>query len=183
MAKAPEKTEAAAEKPGKKRLILIIGLVLVLLVGAGGAAFFVMKKNHQQATEGDEEAPAKRKAKPKPEHPPAIVKLDQFTVKLRSDEGKNEQYMQAVVELEARDPSVADLTKGYMSQIRAKILLILMGKTPSEISSPEGVETLSVELRNAVNQILDGNPRAPDATKTAADDPVQAVYLTQFIIQ
>ncbi len=70
-----------------------------------------------------------------------------------------------------------------MSQIRAKILLILMGKTPSEISSPEGVETLSVELRNAVNQILDGNPRAPDATKTAADDPVQAVYLTQFIIQ
>lgn len=188
MAKAPEKTEepaaeGAPAKPNKKRLMMIIGAVVaVLALGGGGAAFFMMKKSHKEPTEA-EEAKAEKAKKIKAEAPPVIVKLDQFTVKLQPDEGKAEQYMQTVIELEVQDAAVADRVKIFMSKIRAKVLLLLLGKTPSELSSPQGVELLSAEIRNEINQILDGTVRPAGTLKPGPDDSVQAVYLTQFIIQ
>ena len=185
MAKAPEKQEeAAAEaapppKPGKKRLIIgAIGLLVLLIVG--GAGFFFWKKGHKPETD---EAKAEQTKKIKPDAPPIIVKLDQFTVKLQADEGRPEQYMQAVVELDVLDSHVADRVKSFMSRIRASILLLLLSKSPSDLSTPQGVEKLSAEIRNKTNEILDGGVHPPGAMKAGPDDSVQAVYLTQFIIQ
>lgn len=91
--------------------------------------------------------------------------------------------MQTVIELEVQDAAVADRVKIFMSKIRAKVLLLLLGKTPSELSSPQGVELLSAEIRNEINQFLDGTVRPAGTLKPGPDDSVQAVYLTQFIIQ
>lgn len=187
MAKAEKNEEAAAEatapKANKKRQMMIIGgAVAALALGGGGFAVLKMK-SHPKEGEATDEAKAEKAKKIKGETPPVIVKLDQFTVKLQPDEGKPEQYMQTVIELEVQDVAVADRVKVLMSKIRAKILLLLLGKTPSEISSPQGVELLSAEIRNEINQILDGTTRPASTLKAGPDDSVQAVYLTQFIIQ
>lgn len=185
MAKATEKPEEAATEgssKSNKKLIVIVAVVAVVLILGGVGAFFMMKKN-QQAAEDMDEAKAEKIKKIKAETPPVIVKLDQFTVKLQPDEGRPEQYMQTVVELEVQDAMVADRVKTYMSKIRARLLLLLLGKTPSELSSPEGVELLAADIRNEINQILDGTVRPKGTLKAGPDDSVQAVYLTQFIIQ
>lgn len=186
MAKAPEKTDeesaAAPAKSGKKGLLLIVAAVVLVLILGGGAAFFMLKKNQQSHSE-DEEAKQEKIKRIKAETPPVMVKLDQFTVKLQPEDDKAEQYMQATVEFEVLDNQAADRVKVYMSKIRAKILLIMLGKTPSEISSPQGVELLTTEIRNETNHILDGTTRPPGTLKPGPDDSVQATYLTQFIIQ
>ncbi len=186
MAKAPDKpeeaaTEAAPPKANKKRLIIIIGAVVLLLVLSATGAYFW--KKGQKAESDDPKVEHTKKEKGKAEAPPVIVKLDQFTVKLQSDENKPEQYMQTVIELEVIDNQAAEKVKVLTSKIRSKVLLLLMGKTPSELSSPQGVETLSAEIRNQINQIVDGGSHPPGTIKAGPDDSVQAVYLTQFIIQ
>ncbi len=185
MAKEPAKTEDAAPadaapKSKKKMVIIIVAAVVLALVLGGGAAFFIIKKNH--VASNDEEAKTEQPKK-KNEAPPVIVKLDPFTVKLQPDEGKPEQYMQTVVEMEVLDAHVADKIKSYTSKIRSKTVLLLMGKKPSDLSTPEGVEKLANDIRNMLNEILDGATKPPETTQATAEDSVQAVYLTQFIIQ
>lgn len=183
MAKAPEKAEEPAAEPAvssnKKRLIIIIVGVL-LAVTLGGVGFYVWKKG--QKAEG-EEPKVENTKKGHADAPPAMFKLDQFTVKLQADENKSEQYIQTVIELEMIDSHAADKAKGLNAKIRSKILLLLMSKTSSELSSPQGVESLSAEIRNNINEVLDGGVHPPGTIKAGPDDSVQAVYLTQFIIQ
>lgn len=184
MAKAPEKQEEPATDapPAKSRRKLFVmgGIGLLVLLILGGAGFFFWKNSHKADTD---EAKVEHAKKIKLDTPPIIVKLDQFTVKLQPDEGRPEQYMQAVVELEVIDNQSADRVKSFMSKIRANVLLLLLAKTPSDLSTPQGVEKLAAEIRNMINQILDGGARPPGALKAGPDDSVQAVYLTQFIIQ
>lgn len=184
MAKEPAKKEEPAEDavPKSKNKLLIIILVSVVLVLAlgGGAAFFLMKKNHAAA---EDEETTTEQTKKKAEAPPVIVKLEPFTVKLQPDEGKPEQYMQTIVEIEVLDAHVAEKMKSYTAKIRSRIVLLFMGKKPSELSTPEGVEKLANEIRNMLNEITDGSTKPPETTKATPKDSVQAVYMTQFIIQ
>lgn len=199
MAKAPEKTEGEAPpaKGSKKKLIIIIAVVVVLLVG-GIVGLLVFKKSHPPADEEEADGGTHKSAKAKkgkPEAPPIMVKLDQFTVKLQAndDESRADHYMQATLELEVLDNATGERIKVFMSKIRAKVLLMLMGKTPAEMSTPQGIETLTSDLRNEINKILDGTSPAAAAaatgsatgaaTKPNPDDSVQAVYLTQFLVQ
>ncbi|MFA7269799.1 MAG: flagellar basal body-associated FliL family protein [Sterolibacterium sp.] len=198
MAKAPAKQEQAAEetappKPKSKLiLIIIVGLVLVLALGGGGAYLFLKKK----AATGDEEETASAHAKP--EAKPTFVKLEAFTVKLMPDEGKQEQqFMQTVPEFKVLNAQVAENVKNYMPEIRHNILLLLSSRRPSELSTPQGMEKLSIDIRNIVNQILDGTPKPSKNEKDSAkadkestkgdkpgpDDSVQAVLFSTFIIQ
>ncbi len=180
MAKAPDKQETppieAAPKKKKLLLLIVIGLVLVMAVG-GGAAFFLMK----QRSKMDLDPGAEREAKV--EVIPTFVKLDPFTVKLQPEEGKPEQYMQTTPELKVHDKHVADKAKSYMPEIRHNVLLLLSSKRPSELSTPKGMEALSMEIRSQANRILGGEANAAGSDKVGADDPVQAVMFSSFIIQ
>ncbi|MDD5176116.1 MAG: flagellar basal body-associated FliL family protein [Sterolibacterium sp.] len=195
MAKAPPTKqeqpaeEAAPPKPKNKLILLIvIGLVLVLALGGGGA-YFLLKKKH---VTGDEEDAVSAHAKP--EAKPIFVKLEAFTVKLMLDEGKQEQqFMQTVPEFKVLDAHVAENVKAYMPEIRHNILLLLSSRKPSELSTPQGMEKLSVDIRNVTNLILDGPPPKSSKTdkekessigdKPKAEDSVQAVLFSTFIIQ
>lgn len=180
MAKAPEKQEnpPAEAVPKKKKLLLIIivGLVLVLAVG-GGAAFILLKKNNSADADPNAEHAVKH------EVPPTFVKLEPFTVKLQPEEGKPEQFMQTTPELKVLDKHVAEKAKVYMPEIRHNILLLLSSKKPSELSTPQGMEKLSMEIRNESNRILGGEANPSATAKIGAEDPVQAVMFSSFIIQ
>ncbi len=180
MAKAPDKQEnppaEAAPKKKKLLLIIIVGLVLVLAVG-GGAAFILLKKNKSADADPNAEHEVKLEA------PPTFVKLEPFTVKLQPEEGKPEQYMQTTPELKVLDKHVAEKAKVYMPEIRHNVLLLLSGKKPSELSTPQGMEKLSLEIRSETNRILGGADKTSGTAKSGPDDPVQAVMFSSFIIQ
>ena len=195
-----EKAEVEAEAPppkkrGKLILFIVIG-VLVLVLG-GGAAFFLTKKKTVDETEdGDEpakEAKAKKKDK-KADHatPPSFHKFDKpFTVKLQTEQ--QEAYLQAEVQLRVLDAGALELLKQYDPELKHRIMLILLTKKASELGTAQGVQRLSNEIRETVNNTLeppavrkrkDGKVEAKEPSDTAAADaPVQAVLFTSFIIQ
>lgn len=177
-AKTPESTEGNAGSK-KKLLIMIVAAAIFASVLGGGVAFVLLKKSHPP-TEGEEtktEHPKK-----KADTPPIIAKLDPFTVKLQSDEGKQEQYMQTTVELDVLDPTVVDKIKAYTPKIRSKTILLFMSRKPSDLSTTEGIESLTNDMRNMLNEIIDGR-KPSDPSKATSDDSIQDVYLTNFIIQ
>jgi flagellar protein FliL len=196
MAEAKKAESAEVEQPPKKKskmLVIIIAAVVALVLIGGGAFFMLKKPPAADDEEGGDEAPAtEHKAKKsKKEHgaPPAFVKLDAFTVRLQS-EGQD-AYLQAVPELRVLDAHMGDTIKQYTPEIRHKVLLILSGKKASELSTPQGVQQLSNEMRVVINAIIE--PPAPrkkgakepeePGDQAKPDDPVQAVLFTSFIVQ
>lgn len=143
----PEPPEAEGEEqPPKKKgkLPLILLALVVLLAGGGGAAWFFLS--------GGSTAEKPQAAKPGPPKPPVFVPLETFTVNLTGN--TNEQYLQLMATLKVLDPLAGDAVKQYMPEIRHRILLLLSSKKTSEISSGEGRERLSEEIRQVTNNIL-----------------------------
>lgn len=200
MAEARKAEDAEGEEPApkksKKLLIIIVAAVAALALLGGGAAFFMMKS--KPAAEADDEggdAPAKiekaekaRKSKKDQDAPPVFAKLEAFTVKLQTE--NQDAYLQAVPELRVLDAHLGDKIKQYTPEIRHKVLLILSGKKPSELSTPQGVQRLANEMRVAINAIIEppvprkkGKEAEEPGDLAGPDDPVQAVLFTSFIIQ
>ncbi len=198
--KKPEASESEAPPPRKKTkllLFIVIG-ILVVVLGGGGAAYFLVKKKNAASAEdtGDDTAMAE-KAKAKREHPdapPVFVKLEAFTVKLQTEQ--QDAYLQATPELRVLDAPIGEKVKQYMPEIRHKVLLLMSGKKASELSTPQGVQQLANDMRSQINVIIDGPKTQPkvkgkpdgEATtapsdKADADDSVQDVLFTSFIIQ
>ncbi len=193
--KKPEADDAAPAKPKGKLLLFIIIGVLVLAL-AGGGAFFALKKKHTADDEdtGDGTAQTEKPHKAKKDHPdapPVFVKFEPFTVKLQPEQ--TEAYLQATPELRVLDAATGERVKQYTPELRHKVLLLLSGKKPSELSNPQGVQRLANEIRDAINLIIDGPkskakgaadgaPAVP-SDNAGPDDSVQAVLFTSFIIQ
>ena len=195
-----KKTETEAEAPpakpkGKLILFIVIG-VLVLVLAGGGAAFLLMKKKPaEEGEEGDEppakEAKAKKKDKKDDHGAPSFHKFDKaFTVKLQTEQ--QEAYLQAEVQLRVLDAGVLEQLKQYDPELKHRIMLILLSKKASDLATAQGVQKLSNEIREVVNNVIE--PPVPKKGKdkvepkepgdvAAPDAPVQAVLFTSFIIQ
>lgn len=184
---------APAKKKGKLMMIVIAAVVLAL-VGAGAAFFMLKNKPAEHADDEDGDRPAKtekaKKSKKDDGAPPSFVKLDAFTVKLLAD--GQDAYLQAVPELRVLDSHVGDKIKQYTPEIRHKVTLILMGKKVSDVSNPQGVQRLANEMRAAINGIIEppaprkkgrAEPAEEPGDQAGADEPVQAVLFTSFIVQ
>lgn len=189
----PPEGGEAPKKKGKMMLFIIIGVVVLALIG-GGAAFFLMKKKPAEGEDGEEEAAAKvekgkKKDKKKDAHAmPAFYKFDKpFTVRLQSDGA--DSYLQADIQLRLLEAPLVDQLKGYDPEIKHKVTLVLLGRKAADLGTPQGVQSLSNEIRETINNILE--PPDPKAKKSAApagdeadpDAPVQAVLFTSFIVQ
>lgn len=194
-----KKTDTEAEAPpprkkGKLILFIVIG-VLVLVLGGGGAAYFLMKKKTVDEGEDGEDAPKEVKTKKKDKKadntPPSFHKFDKpFTVKLQTE--TQEAYLQAEVQLRVLDQAALELLKQYDPELKHRIMLILLTKKASELGTAQGVQRLSNEIRETVNNTLEppAVKRRKDKAEVkepsdlaAPDAPVQAVLFTSFIIQ
>ncbi len=194
---AEKKAEAPAEgeapkKKGKLMLFIIIGVLVLVLVGGAGA-FLLLKKKPAEGEDGEEEAPAKsekkKKDKKKDAHAlPAFYKFDKpFTVKLQSDGG--EAYLQVDVQAKLLDATLIDQMKGFDPEIKHKVTLLLLGKKSTDLNNAQGVQKLSNEIRETINNILE--PPSPKSKKSGGepgdeadpDAPVQAILFTTFIVQ
>lgn len=194
MAKAPTPPAAegaGAPKKSKKLLIIILVLlVVVLLAGMGFMALLLLKKGG-----GHDDAPvAAAAAAPPPEvmmvpgavdlsKPPTFVPLDPFVVNLAAGEG--DRLLQVVIALRVIDAKTGDGLKGFMPEIRHRINLILRGKLPSELGTPEGQEALATRIAEDINEILGFPPNRGGARPigTTPGVPIQAVLFNSIIIQ
>ena len=90
------------------------------------------------------------------------------------------------------DSAALELLKQYDPELKHRIMLILLAKKASDLGTAQGVQRLSNEIRETVNNTLD--PPVPKKGKekgevkepgdvAAPDAPVQAVLFTSFIIQ
>ena len=184
MAKAPAKQEEPVvhKAPRKKWLLIIVLVLVVVLALGGGGVWWLRMRQSNAAIDGN--AAKGVAASSRNDAVPVFVRLEPFTVKLQSDPERSEQYLQMVPELRVLDASIGEKVKLYMPEIRNRILLLLSSKKPSDLSTPQGMETLSIELRNQINQIIDGSQGAPyTGAAPRPDDPVQSVLYTSFIIQ
>ena len=191
-------TEGEAPPPPKKRgkLMIFVGIgVLILALTGGGAAYFLMKKKAtEEPVDGEEhatEVKAKKKDKKTDHNAPTFYKFDKpFTVKLQTEQ--QEAYLQAEMQMRVLDPTAMEMLKQYDPELKHRIMLILLAKKASELGSAQGVQKLSNEIRETVNNTLE--PPVPKKGKAkvepkepgdvaAPDAPVQAVLFTSFIIQ
>jgi flagellar FliL protein len=203
--KKPEApAEEGAEAPkSKKKLIMfiIIGVVVLTLIIGGVVGYLMLKKkpvdeedpDAADSTEQVDKAKSKKKGKEKDAHAaPTFFKFDKpFTVKLQSTDADN--YLQVEVQFKVLDPTQSDHIKGFDAELKHKITLLLLGKTAADLSSSQGVQRLSNEVRDVANNTLGGHSakgKEKDAghgaePKDEADPeaPVQAVLFTTFIIQ
>lgn len=175
----------APKKKGKLLLFIIIGVLAVVVLGGVGAVLLLKKKPVDEGEDG--EAPAhkveSKKEKGGHEAPPTYVKLDTFTTNLAFEnpgEQQSAQYVQLVAELKVESAPEGDALKQYMPEIRNSILRLLSSKKPSQLTTVEGKDALSEEIREAVNMIVN-----PPKKKGSAppEGPVMAVLFSSFIIQ
>ncbi len=161
---------AAEGKPAgsKKKLLIIVIIAATMVLGGGGAAAWFMLRKKPDA------APAEQ-VKVEPKKMPVFVELDSFTVNLQKDSTDDaDRYMQIKLVAEAKDAPSGEIIKSLMPAVRNEIILLLGSKRPEEVESREGKEALVQEIMLAVNKPL---------VRTAAENAVEAVNITQLIVQ
>jgi len=166
MAKSAAKQETqvtpiADAKPKKKSWLLKIVIALAVLAGGGVAAWYAMEK---PATAQDAAAPR--------EKPPVFVTLESFTVNLQPENG--DQYLQVGLVLKVAESATVDAVKLQMPEIRNRILLLLTSKKASEISTVEGKQRLSTEIKDEARQSL---------VSQKTQQGIISVFFTSFVIQ
>lgn len=186
---AAEGAEAAAKPKSKKKLIIIVAAVLVL--GGGGAAFALMGGSKAPA-EGEEHAQAEEEHKHY-----ATAQLDTIIVNL----SENSSFLKVKMTLEY-DPEIVAKAEGGAEGggeggghggggaggaeegglphfitakeafIRDAIITVLSSKTPAEVLSVEGKETIKEELIEAINGAIG-----------LEEGPIVNVYFNEFLVQ
>ena len=196
--KAETEAEAPPPKPKGKLILFIVIGVLVLVLAGGGAAYFLMKKKPaDESVDGEDphaEVKAKKKDKKADHAAPSFYKFDKpFTVKLQTEQ--QEAYLQAETQLRVLDAAALEMLKQYDPELKHRIMLVLLTKKASDLGTAQGVQRLSNEIRETVNNTLEppvakkgkdkveGKPEAREPGDVAPDAPVQAVLFTSFIIQ
>jgi flagellar FliL protein len=165
--------EAEPVAPKKKSKLLLIVLVMLLLGGGGAAGWYFWPAHEDPAAPKKGEAGKAAVAKVAPAKPRTYVPLEPFTVNLQREDGQP-PFLQIGLSLKLTDEILSGPIKLAMPEIRSRILLLLMGKTASELSTPEGKKLLAEQLSREVVQAVPG---------TTAATGLEAVLFTSFLIQ
>ncbi|GAB6060760.1 flagellar basal body-associated FliL family protein [Desulfonatronum parangueonense] len=164
-----EVESAGEEKKGGKLKWVILMFILLLLAGGGAAAYWFFMGPGAEPREESEQAQARdARSTPRTEFVPEIVSLQPFIVNLADPLGR--RFLRMSLSVEVLNNSVVSDLQRADSRVRDAIILLLSGKTFSDLASMEGKIILKNEIMDRLNQIL-GSGR------------VTNVYLTEFVIQ
>lgn len=152
----PAASDVATKPKNSKRMIIIIVVAVLVLLIAGGAAWYSAKSSsHTEA------------AKPHPAPTPKFIKLETFTVNLRHGEGEEGRILQTVINLEVHDAELEEKIKLLMPKIYNNILILLSKKWVPELSTVEGKQQLTREIKAEIEIVL-GLRAAPASIPTPA---------------
>ena len=175
----------AADSPSKRQtglatwMLMTITLVGALLVGVAilaGLYFSGYLHGDPTATAAAADASAGEAAKQasdKSQQPPIYLPLEPPLV-VNFDRQGRVGYLQAGLQLMAREQLVIDAAQANMPMIRNSLLMLLSSQSYEELNSRKGKERLREKTLDEVNSVLD---------QVGAPGHVEAVYFTAFVMQ
>lgn len=153
----PPPAEATTKPKSKKMLFIIIGSVLVLGIAGGAGWYFTRGDKH--------DSKHAKKAEKSSEHAKFIA-LEPFTVNLQREAA--DQFLQIGITLKIVQPELEEKIKQNLPEIRSRLLVLLSGKYPSELTASEGKKKLANEII-AETEIVLGLRTAPTVPQAIAD--------------
>ncbi|MCS6957950.1 MAG: flagellar basal body-associated protein FliL [Aquificaceae bacterium] len=149
--------EVREEKKGSsKKFILLIIPLLLAAIGGGGYFFLFSKKGKKEET-----APA-------PSQVGVMMDLGAFTVNLADRDV--DAYARVSVTIELSNEKVRAEVEKRLPIIKDAIIDVISSKTSSFVKTPEGRESLRLELIKRINTIL-------------FEGGVRNIYFTEFVVQ
>lgn len=127
--------EGKTRPKSKKLLIIIIGSVLLLGIAGGAGWYFTKGDNHNDKS-------AKKAAKLSEK--PIFVPLEPFTVNLQRENA--DQFLQIGISLKIFQAELEEQIKQNLPEIRSRLLVLLSGKHPSELTTSQGKQRLVNEI-------------------------------------
>ncbi|MEY4504126.1 MAG: flagellar biosynthesis protein FliL [Pseudomonadota bacterium] len=179
--KEEEVTEEVADGGGKKKLIIIIAAVaLIVIIGGGAAAFLLLKGGHEEdPAAADGHAPAAdahgakdtKKAASSGAHAgemgPVFMVKD-MVINLVSEGGS--RFCKVGIGLELDNPKMEHEMTKREALIKDVMITVISKKTPEELMTPKGQDSIKQEIMDAINDTL-------------KDGRITKVYFTMFLIQ
>lgn len=153
----PLPTEVKTKPKNKKILFIILGSVLVLGIAGGAGWYFTKGENHNGKSD--------KKTTKSSEHIKFIA-LEPFTVNLQRETA--DQFLQIGITLKIVQPELEEKIKQNLPEIRSRLLVLLSGKYPSELTASKGKKKLVNEII-AETEIVLGLRTAPTASNANAD--------------
>lgn len=185
MAKEQE-TEAPKKKSKLKIILLIIIILLLAMGGAGGFWWFQLRTPptaeiptppasqtaEQAATTADSSTTSTEAITPKaPEIPKTVINLVNIpTVTVNLADTNPIRYLKIGMDVEVNTTSAVAALDSQIAKVRDSIIIVLSGKTYSDLATTAGKLIIKNEISTRLNQIL-GAPR------------VVQIYFTEFVIQ
>ncbi|MDR2405019.1 MAG: flagellar basal body-associated FliL family protein [Deltaproteobacteria bacterium] len=83
---------------------------------------------------------------------PTVVKLDPFTTNLNSSGGR--AFIKLTMSFEMDNPEGVNQVNSKMDDIRDTIIVLLMGVSADDISTPDGILRLKTQIQSRVNNQL-----------------------------
>ena len=149
--------EVREEKKGSsKKFILLIIPLLLAAIGGGGYFFLFSKKGKKEETA------------PVPSQVGVMMDLGAFTVNLADRDV--DAYARVSVTIELSNEKVRAEVEKRLPIIKDAIIDVISSKTSSFVKTPEGRESLRLELIKRINTIL-------------FEGGVRNIYFTEFVVQ
>jgi flagellar FliL protein len=139
----PLPIEVKSKLKNKKMILIIIGSVLVLAI-AGGAGWYF--------TKGDNQTKKSEKKISKSAEEPKFIPLEPFTVNLQREAA--DQFLQIGITLKILQPELEEKIKQNLPEIRSRLLVLLSGKFPSELTNSKGKKKLANEIIAETETVL-----------------------------
>ncbi|GAA3540271.1 flagellar basal body-associated protein FliL [Zobellella aerophila] len=157
-----------SESQGSRRKTgWLLGLMMVITVSVTGVnAYFLLNGRDSTAVPAAEAV-----AVPSPE--PIFVKIDPFTVNLQADD-YGPRLLYTGLSLKVGNTLTRDMIATHMPQIRNRLLLLLSGQDPEEITSAGGKAQLAARILEQLRL-----PLAEPQPELLIND----VLFTEFIVQ
>jgi len=180
-AKESEVAQAPAESSkGGMVQILLFGIGLFILMILSQFLFGMMACKvvpgmlpSCATVASSDEAAGDEAEEEEPLAPPIYLPLDPPLVATFED-NSTVRFLQLTLEVMARDQEVIDAVQTHMPVIRNNLLLLMGGRTLSDLTSREGKEALRAEALKAVQNVLIENTGKPG---------VEDLYFTSFVVQ
>lgn len=164
--------EVKSRRINKKMLLIIINSVLILGITGGAGWYFNRSDKHAEKNE-------KKISKSSLSLEPKFIPLEPFTVNLQREVA--DQFLQIGITLKILQPELEERIKKNLPEIRSRLLVLLSGKFPSELTSSIGKKKLANEIIAETETVLGLRtaPTLPDSiipasAKTSAASSVEA---------
>lgn len=162
------KAQAQAKDAGNNKIIMILLILVALMVAITAANTYLLMDTRNltvNALQGGQQEENLRD--------PVFVKVDPFTVNLRSDQF-GPRLLYTGMTLEVQEGETKNILLNNMPQVRSRLLVLLSGQDAEMISTPDGKMALSDSIKARLSEPYGGSERELE---------IFDVLFTEFIVQ